>query len=462
MPPADGPGPAPVGPAAGSLRTPAMAAYGLGDFTINTALTSLGLVYASFYLTQIAGLSGTLAGLVPLIARAVDAFTDPLMGRISDRTRWRAGRRRPYFLIGAVPFGLAFALLWVDVPFASQAAKFAYYAAAYCLLSVASTVLAVPYLALLPEMATGYDSRTTLNTWRNVGSLLGVFAAIGIRPVAELFGGGSSGFALAGACYGVLVALPWLVVHRVSFERPEYQRAQSPLGFRETLRVVFANRTFAQLTAMYLFGRIAMDMISALLILYFTFWIGRGSDFELFMFVFLLCVMFSLPGWLRVAPRFDKVTIFIFGSLWWAAFQLLTAVFDGESSRFVLFAYGALAAIGYAVVDLMPWAMVGEAVDEDELESGERREGIYNGVFTFLRKLAGAIAVFGVLSLLDVLGFVKGEEQTETVRQAIRWLTASLPVVCLLISVQLARGYPLTREAHAQIVAQLEARRGPA
>jgi len=439
-----------------------MAAYGLGDFTVNTALVSLSLVYASYYLTQIAGLSGTLAGLVPLVARAVDAFTDPLMGRISDRTTWKSGRRRPYFLIGAVPFGVSFALLWVDVPFASQAAKFAYYAGAYCLLSLAITVLSVPYLALLPEMATGYDSRTTLNTWRNAGSMFGVFAAIGIRPVAELFGGGANGFALAGALYGVLVALPWLLVHRVSFERPDFQRGASEIGFRDTLRLVFANRTFAQLTGLYLFGRIAMDMIGALLILYFTYWIGRSGDFEVFMAIFIFCVILSLPGWLRFAPRFDKATIFIFGSLWWAAFQTLTFFFDADSPRWILFAYGSLAAIGYAVVDLMPWAMVGEAVDQDELESGERREGVYNGVFTFLRKLAGALAVFLVLSFLDLLGFEKGAEQTETVRQAIRWLTASLPVACLLVSVQLARGYPLTRAAHEEIVSLLESRRGEA
>jgi len=99
-------------------------------------------------------------------------------------------------------------------------------------------------------------------------------------------------------------------------------------------------------------------------------------------------------------------------------------------------------------------------VDEDELGSGERREGIYNGVFTFLRKLAGALAVFLVLALLDLLGFEQGEVQSETVRQAIRGLTATLPVVCLLVSVQIARGYPLTRDAHGEILRQLEARKG--
>ena len=144
------------------LHPVAKGVYATGDFTINTALSALSLVYAGYFLTQVAGLPGTLAGLVPLIGRFVDAFTDPAMGRLSDLTHLRAGRRRPYFLIGALPFGISFALLWTEPGIASVAGRFAYYTLVYCALSLSMTILAVPYLALLPEMATGYDDRTSL------------------------------------------------------------------------------------------------------------------------------------------------------------------------------------------------------------------------------------------------------------------------------------------------------------
>ena len=114
-------------------RSDAQGIYASGDLTINAALASLSLIYTSYFLTQIAGLRAALAGLVPLVGRSIDAFTDPLMGRISDQTRWRCGRRRPYFLIGALPFGLSFAVMWVDRRSPSQAARFAYYAPIYCL-----------------------------------------------------------------------------------------------------------------------------------------------------------------------------------------------------------------------------------------------------------------------------------------------------------------------------------------
>ena len=85
--------------------------YGLGDHSVNVALVALTAIFP-FYLTDVVGMRIGLAGLVPLVGRAVDALTDVWMGRISDRTTWKAGRRRPYFLIGAIPFALSFAAIW--------------------------------------------------------------------------------------------------------------------------------------------------------------------------------------------------------------------------------------------------------------------------------------------------------------------------------------------------------------
>jgi sugar (glycoside-pentoside-hexuronide) transporter len=441
-----------------SLPAAHKAAYALGDLTTNTALSALTLVYASYFLVQVAGLRGALAGLVPFVARAIDAFADPLMGRVSDATRWRAGRRRPYFLLGALPFGLAFAAMWWSPPLESQAAKFAYYTAAYTLSSLGMTVLSVPYLALIPEMALGYDGRTSLNSYRNAGAVLGTFAALGIWPLANALGGGARGFALAGALYGLGIALPWLLVHRVSFERPGFQARGAEAEFGDALRKVFRHRTFQQLTALFVFGRIAMDLVGTLVVLYVTFWIGREDDFEPVMGVFLATVLASLPFWMRLSRRREKVQVFVVGSLLWAAVSLLALAIPPQAPQAWLVAWAVVAGVGYAVVDLMPWSMVGDVIDEDDLAHGERREGLYNGVFTFLRKLGGALGVLLVLTLLDFLGYARGETQTETARQGIRWLTALAPCAFLLLGVWAARGYPLTRAAHARIVAALEAR----
>jgi Na+/melibiose symporter-like transporter len=141
-----------------SVRTKVV--YATGDHTVNLILSAASLLYLVF-LTDLVGLRPALAAAVVWVARVVDAFTDPGMGRISDLTRWKAGRRRPYFLIGAIPLGLFFALMWLDTPLQAQSAKFAYYAAVYVGVCLAMTCVSVPYLALLPEMATDYDERTS-------------------------------------------------------------------------------------------------------------------------------------------------------------------------------------------------------------------------------------------------------------------------------------------------------------
>ncbi len=439
------------------------AIYALGDLTINTGFAALTLIYASYFLTQVAGLRPALAGLVPLIGRFVDAVTDPLMGRISDRTRLRGGRRRPYFLIGCIPYGMGFAALWVDVPFGSEAARFAYYVGTYCLFSLAMTVLSVPYLAIQPEMALDYDERTSLNTWRTVGSLVGVIVAVALRPAAELLGGGSAGFAAAGIAFGAALALPWIAVYRVTFERPELRAAErDDLGFLEGLRLALTHHAFSRLTALYIAGRIAMDVAGALLILYATWWLGRSRDFEWIMLVFLLSVIAALPFWLRLARGREKSRVFAIGCVGWAAFGSALALLQPEWPRWVAFVLIPLVGVGYAVVDVMPWSMLGEVIDEDELRTGCRREGLYHGVFTFVRKIAGAVGVFLAMAALDLAGFRQGADQPEAARQAIRLLTAFGPGLFLLPALWLARDYPLTRARHAEIVRELERRRARA
>jgi sugar (glycoside-pentoside-hexuronide) transporter len=441
------------------LNWPRKTVFGMGDFTVNTVLSSMSIVYVTFFLTSVAGLRPELAGAVQLIGRSIDAFTDPAMGRLSDLCRWKLGRRRPFFLLGALPLGITYALLWADLPIESQRNMFLYYTAIYSLMSLALTTLSVPYLALQPEMALGYDARTSLNVYRNAGSIIGVFAAVAFRPVANALGGGPEGFAAAGVVFGVMLALPWVFVFFATWERPEFQSRASELSFRDGAKLVMQHGTFRRLTGMYLCGRVSMDLVGAMLILYFTHWLGRSSDFELMMIVFMGSVLLWLPFWLKFSEHSEKATSFIIGTGIWFVGQLVFLVAQPNWPPWVVLVFAPVVAFGYAVVDLMPWSMLGEVVDEDDLASGERREGVYNGFFMFLRKLAGTIAVFLALTLLGALGFVEGDgEQPERAVHAIRVLTSVGPAVFLALSITFAIGYPLTRERHAEIRAQLEAR----
>ncbi len=434
-----------------------MTGYAAGDVTVNTVLVSLNMVWVTYFLTQVAGLRPELAGLVQLIGRAVDAFTDPAMGRLSDLCRWKWGRRRPFFVLGALPLGISFALLWM-IPTDSQLGMFAYYTGLYVLLSVSLTMLSVPYLALLPEMALGYDARTRLNMFRNVGSIVGIAVAIAIRQVARGFGGGPEGYVTAGLLYGLLIALPWLIVYATSWERPDFQSRGSTMSLADGVRLLLRHQNFRKLTGLFICSRISMDLVGAMLILYFTFVMGRSSDFEWAMGLFLGAVLLSLPIWGRIATRFDKSTLFVAGAIWWMVSFLPFLFAEATWPRWLIFVFPPLAGVGFAVVDLMAWSMLGDVVDEDGLITGERREGIYSGAFMFVRKLAGSLAVFVAFWILAAVGYHKDLEQSQAVTDAIREITALGPALFLALSIWIARGYLLTRTRHAEIRSELERR----
>lgn len=431
--------------------------YAWGDHTVNTALSALGFLYLHF-LTDVVGLRPLLAGFVRWIGPLVDAFTDPLMGRISDATRWRWGRRRPYFLIGALPFGLSFALLWTPMPFASEGARALAYAGAYVLFGLCVTVVAVPYLALVPEMATTYQERNSFNTYRSAGAMLGVGAALGMLPLIGSLGGGARGYALAGLALGAWLALPWIAVYAVSWEARDRGR-RSALGFVAGMRALVGHRSYRLVAGLYLCSRVAVDLVTGLMIFYFDAWLGRPGDFRITMALFLAGLLVALPLWLRLSHRLEKRTLFMMGGLTWTAVQLTFLAVDASWPRSLVFALGALAGASYGAVEMIPWSMLGDVVDEDELRTGERREGVYSGFFMFLRKLAGPTVLLGVGAILDAAGYQGRGAANGASVQAIRVLASVGPVAFLVPAVGIAWAYPLTRARHDRLRATLAERR---
>jgi Na+/melibiose symporter-like transporter len=328
----------------------------------------------------------------------------------------------------------------------------------YVALSISMTVVSVPYLALQPELAVGYDARTSLNTYRNIGSLLGFGGGIVFRPVAKALGDGPEGYALAGICYGGLIIVPWLAVVLATWERPDYQRLPSRLSLREAMSLMRTHKSFQSLIGLYLTGRIAIDLAGATLILYFTHVMHRSEDFEPVMLLLLASVLVSLPVWFHISKRTEKSTLVVIGGVWWALCSLILLFAEPEWPRSMMFIFPVITGIGYAAIDLMPWAMVGDVVDENELESGQRQEGLYYGVFAFLRKLTGTFAVWVALTLLGILGLEADTPPNEATVTAIRLLASLGPVAALLLSIQFARAYPLTRARHREILLQLSER----
>jgi GPH family glycoside/pentoside/hexuronide:cation symporter len=282
-----------------------------------------------------------------------------------------------------------------------------------------------------------------------------------MKSVVDVLGGDASAWSYTAVLTAVWLVAPWFAVYAVSFERPIDSRSASP-SFLEAMRALATHHTYQILMVLYILARVAVDLIGAMLLFYFAYLIGREADFAPTLALFLVIVVLSLPVWLAVAKKHDKRTLFIAGAAWWAVIQV--ALFFGDSSwpRWILFTVPPLAAIGYAVAEMMPWSMLGDVIDEDELETGERREGMYVGFFTFLRKIGGATAVLLMGLVLELSGFVGGIDridQSETALLSIRVMTSLVPMAVLLLAIAAATRYPLTREDHARTISALARRR---
>ncbi len=432
--------------------------YGLGDHSVNVALVALTMIFP-FYLTDVVEMRIGLAGMVPLVGRSVDALSDVFMGRLSDRTRWKAGRRRPYLLIGAIPFAVSFAAIWAAPTIENQALEFAYYVALYALISISMTIVAVPHQALMPELTDNYDERTSLATFRSVSSLFGtLLIALCFRPLVVHFGGDDAAWAFVGGIFALWIVWPWLPIWWVTYEKPSRQLG-STLSFRAYFSVFIRNRSFRRLLAFFALGRIAIDLPLALFLHYFTYVIGHPEYFGPMMVAFLLTAIFAMPFWLRFARGRDKATVYIYACAGWVLTFVGLFMLQPDWPLWLILTVGALSGAGYSAADMMPWSMVADIADEDEVLSGERREGLYVGVFTFVRKLTGAIGVALAFAVLDRVGFSPGPGNSDAVLFSIRGLTAIAPVCFVLISGLLARGYTLGHARHTEILEELARRR---
>ena len=433
--------------------------FGLGDHSINVALVALTMVFP-FYLTDVVEMRPWLAGLVPFVGRSVDAVSDVYMGRLSDRTRWKAGRRRPFFLIGALPFALSFAAIWSAPAFEGDVGQFVFYAGVYVLISISMTVCAIPYYALMPDLTDSYDERTALVTFRSALSLIGtLLIAVAFRPLVATFGGDAPAWAMTGAVFSLWIVWPWLPIWWVTWERPPREIAD-PVPLREYLGVITGNRNFARLLALFALGRIAIDLPLALFLHYFTYVIGQPDYFESMMFSFIMGTVMAMPVWLRFARGRDKAEVYRWACVGWTTTFLGLLTFQPEWPYAAMILVSLLSGFGYAAADMMPWSMVADVADEDELACGERREGVFMGIFTFVRKISGATGVFIGLFVLDLVGFQPNVENGDVVLYTIRGLTAGVPILFILASLAIAMKYTLGHAEHETILETLEGQRG--
>ena len=431
--------------------------YGIGDTGFSLSLTIVG-VYFAIFLTDVVGLSPSIAAIAIFIGRSWDYINDPIIGHISDRTRTRWGRRRPFLLFGALPFALVFTLMWWRPPLQSDLALAIYYAVVYVLFDAAATFAYMPYFALTPELTPDYDERTSLTTYRMFFSILGSLIAFTI-PIM-IIGGfnpeNASRVLVMGMAFAVASALPLLITFFGTRERQEYQQLKQP-GLKESLRAALKNRPFIFSAGIFLLTWVSIDILQATLLYFIKYVMKREAQSDLIMATIFVTAIFALPFWERLSRRWNKRWAYIAGVAFWAVVQLVLINLTAGSSLNLILFLCMLAGIGVGAAHVLPWSIVPDAVEWDEWQTGERHEGMFYSLVTLMQKVASSFAIPLVLLTLDLTGYVPNSaQQPANALLGIRIVVGPVPAVLLCLGILFAALYPLSRERHAEISRELE------
>ncbi|MCU0490439.1 MAG: MFS transporter [Chloroflexaceae bacterium] len=468
-------------PAPNRLPVSTKLAFGAGDLGPGMAAIIIGFFQALF-LTTVAGISPGAAGLIVLIGRVWDAITDPFMGAISDRTVSRWGRRRVFMLFGAIPFGLIYFSMWVVPPF-GETGLFFYYLVFILLFNTSFTIVNVPYSSMTAELTSDYDERTALNSFRFAFSIGGSLVAGIIHGMlitrfcadatACTPAESQPGYLLSAAIFGVVIALPffWCVAGTRERYQPDASRAKQGLGAllgevsREILgqmRVALSNRPFLFVVGIYLCSWMALQVTQNVIGFYLTFYLQRADMFPIVLLAVQGSALIFLFVWGAISRRIGKKAVYYYGMSFWVLVQ--AGLFFLPSDQIMLAVVLAfLAGVGIATAYLVPWSMLPDVTDLDELETGQRREGIFYGVMTLIQKTCVGLGIGFTLQVLQWYGFdgqLLPGQQPESALLALRWMVGPVPTVILIVGMLLVFLYPITREKHAEILRQLEARRG--
>ena len=434
--------------------------YGIGDTGFSLTSTILGAYFAIF-MTDVVGITPGVAAAAIFIGRSWDYINDPLFGHISDRTRTRWGRRRPFLLFGALPFALTFAMLWWRPPWENVLALAGYYAVAYILYEASATLIYMPYFALTPELTSDYDERTSLTTYRMFFSILGSLLAFTIPlTIVGSFTPENAPRALTmGLVFGIAAALPLFLVFLGTRERQEYMEQKQP-SLRHSLRAARQNRPFVLGLIIFLLTWVAVEIVQAMLLFFIKYVVQREPESDLIMGAIFVTAILALPIWEWVSRRWSKRWAYVAGIAFWAVVQLVLITVNPATGLALILFLCVLAGIGVAAAHVLPWSIIPDAVEWGEWQTGERYEGIFYSLVTLTRKVTTSIAIPLALLLLEFTGYVpNAPQQPANALWGIRIAIGPIPASLLCIGILFAFRYPLTRDQYAQVAQELESRR---
>jgi len=448
---------------------PRRIAYGFGALSDNFMMNAFGALVTPIYNIGLK-LDPLLVGLAIAIPRLVDAITDPLVGNLSDNTRTRWGRRRPYLVGGATLCALILPLLWMP-PFDSQSGMFVYLTLMGVMYFTCYTFFTIPYAALGFELTSDYDERTRLLAWPNYVGLLGSLSMPWLYSLtlSHIFENEVIGVRWVSVGLGVIIIATG-ILPAIFLREPARGLAQPSVKLLEAIRFTLRNKPFLivlLVNVIVLLGLATMMSLGLYVNIYYVFEGDKAAAAKLSGISGSLVAGLSYVSvWLAtvISTRLGKRRAAEFGL---AVTLIGTITFQWTFSReypFLQLISAALVGLGLQGCWMLFISMIGDVCEEDELQTGLRREGVYSAVGGFSRKAAVAAAGLGSGLILKLVGFdaevAEASGAPEGVVQRLKLFFILGQATVLIAGIVLLRFYPITRERAEETQRILRARRG--
>ncbi len=458
--------------------------FGVCDVGGNLFFTAIAFVFL-FYLTDTVLIAPALAGVIVAVGKIWDAVTDPVVGYISDRTETRWGRRRPFILIGSVPLFVTMAIMfinpllffdkvsflnpevfsntfvWADAlwnPKEHQTFLLIWGILFFCLLNLAYTLVNIPYSSLTPELTRDYHERTVLNGYRFgfavFGTLLGAGAAF---PIIYAFGNYNIGFAVLGAIFGLVMMITALITF-FSVREPKKHGKKPTKGFFETYLKVFKNKPYLLILFTYALHITGITIVTGVAVYYFKYVLEAEKEVTTAMLILLVTAMLFIPVSVIVGKRVGKKMVYGIGmGIFALAISIIGTLGNIMPINFS-FVMMFVAGIGLGFTYVMPYAIVPDAIEYDYLLTGERTEGAFYGIWTFMLKIGQALALAITGIVLQLTGYQENViPQPEPMANfGILVLIGSVPAAIFLIAIYTLYHYPITEDRYKGILAEIE------
>lgn len=414
-------------------------AYSFGAIAMALSFQAFS-TYVVFFYVDIVKLPAYLAATGMLIYAVWNAINDPLVGYLSDHTHSRWGRRIPYIALGAIPFGLVYFLLWIP-PFTqySEVLKlFAYFVFFICLFDTFYTVTVLNWSCLYPEMFPGLKERSQVNAFRQTFTMFGLLLGVALPPIIYA----SLGWSVMGAIFGTLIAASLLIVLLGSQEHVQYCQ-EKQLSFWLSFKYTFKNRSFLTFVFANFFVQFAFLMVLAT-VPFFTKYVldvSAEKTAALFAIAFVVAIP-VLYVWEFVANRLGAKKSFMYALLVMTVCLLPLFSVTTFWSTFIIAAFLGVGLSGFMLVaDLI----IADVIDEDELKTGTRREGVYFGTTAFISRFAIALEAvcMGLIFVKTGYSPYVFHQNTEFLL-GLRFLIAGIPIIALLLAFMIISFYPLS------------------